>query len=183
MPHAPDTPPTPVTVLRRLARLRVPLGFVFGAAVLVLARPTWRSLAAGAAVGVAGQLLRLWAAGHLEKSREVTRSGPYRFTRHPLYVGSSIMGVGVAIATRSWVVALLVLAYMSTTIFAAVRTEEAFLRARFGDDYAAYAERRAPAMERRFSVERAWRNKEYRSIIGFACALALLAARAAWLTR
>ena len=170
-------------VLRRLARLRVPLGFVFGAAVLYLARPTWRSLAAGAAVGLAGQLLRLWAAGHLEKSREVTRSGPYRLTRHPLYVGSSIMAAGLAIGTRSWAVAALVIAYMGTTIFAAIRTEEAFLRERFGDDYAAYAERRAPVMDRRFSVERAWRNKEYRSIIGLACALALLAARAAWLTR
>ena len=183
MPHASDTLPAPVTALRRLARLRVPLGFVSGVVVLVLSRPTWRSLAAGAVVGLVGQMLRIWAAGHLEKSREVTRSGPYRFTRHPLYVGSSIMAAGVAVASRSWVVALLVLIYMSTTIFAAIRTEEAFLRERFGDDYAAYAERRAPAMARRFSLERAWRNREYRSILGFACALALLAARAAWLTR
>jgi protein-S-isoprenylcysteine O-methyltransferase Ste14 len=181
-PHVSDPLSTPVTILRRLARLRVPLGFVSGVAVLVLARPSWRSLAAGAVVGLTGQMLRIWAAGHLEKSREVTRSGPYRFSRHPLYVGSSIMAAGVAIASRSWIAGLLVLAYMSSTIFAAIRTEEAFLRDRFGDDYAAYAERRAPVMERRFSMERAWRNREYRSILGFVCALALLAARAAWLT-
>jgi len=45
-------------------------------------------------VAACGELLRLWAAGHLEKSREVTTSGPYRFTRHPLYMGSTLIGIG-----------------------------------------------------------------------------------------
>ncbi len=68
-----------------LARRRVPLGFACAAAAVWLARPTPRSLAIGSAIAVAGELLRIWAAGHLEKGREVTVSGPYRFTRHPLY--------------------------------------------------------------------------------------------------
>jgi protein-S-isoprenylcysteine O-methyltransferase Ste14 len=161
----------------RLARRRVTLGFVFAVAVLYFARPTWASIAAGAVVGLAGEAVRIWAAGHLEKSREVTSSGPYRFTKHPLYLGSSIMALGVAIGCRSIVVALLVGVYMATTIAAAIRTEEAFLRARFGDAYDAYAEARAPRAERRFSLERAWRNKEYRALTGLALFLLLLVAR------
>ena len=170
----------PASFVRRLARLRVPLGFVFGALVLYLAHPTWRSLFAGAAVGCVGEGIRFWAAGHLEKSREVTQSGPYRFTRHPLYAGSSVMALGVAIGTASWSVLGLVAAYMGATITAAIRTEEAFLRERFGDEYDAYARSRAPAVARAFSLERAWRNREYRAMSGLAAAIALLAAKAAW---
>jgi protein-S-isoprenylcysteine O-methyltransferase Ste14 len=121
--------------------------------------------------------VRIWAAGHLEKSREVTTSGPYRLTRHPLYLGSAIMGLGVAIGCRSWIVALLVLAYMGTTIAAAIRTEEAFLRQQFGDAYDAYAESRDVRVARHFSFERAWRNKEYRAVFGLVLFLLLLLAR------
>jgi protein-S-isoprenylcysteine O-methyltransferase Ste14 len=164
---------------RLLARLRVPLGFVFGVVALVLARPTWTSITAGAAIGLIGEGLRVWAAGHLEKSREVTKSGPYRFTRHPLYVGSSIMAAGLAIAVDSWIVATLIAVHMAVTITAAIRTEEAFLRERFGDEYDAYAADRAPAMERSFSIERAWRNREYRAVVGLAVAIGLLCVKAA----
>jgi protein-S-isoprenylcysteine O-methyltransferase Ste14 len=163
-----------------LARRRVALGFVFGAAVVYLAQPTWRSLSLGAAVALVGQAVRLWAAGHLEKSREVTTSGPYQFTRHPLYVGSSIMALGVAVGCRSWVVAALVSLYMATTIAAAVRSEEVFLRERFGDAYDAYAESRGTRVSRPFSWERAWRNKEYRSVTGLILFLVVLAGRAFW---
>ena len=169
-----------MTSLQRLARLRVPLGFLFGACVFYFAHPTWRTLAAGAAIGLLGEAIRLWAAGHLEKSREVTRSGPYRYTRHPLYLGSSVMAAGVAVGAGSWVVAALVVLYMGSTISAAVRTEEAFLRSRFGDEYAAYAERRAPEMERRFSLDRAWRNKEYRALAGLVLAIVVLGLKAAF---
>jgi len=84
-----------------LARYRVRLGFVAAIGALVLAKPTMRTLALGGAIAIAGELLRVWAAGHLEKGREVTVSGPYRLTRHPLYVGSSIMGLGFAVASNS----------------------------------------------------------------------------------
>jgi Phospholipid methyltransferase len=165
-----------------LARRRVSLGFVFAVAVLYFSRPTWTSIAAGAAVGATGEAIRVWAAGHLEKSREVTSSGPYRFTRHPLYLGSSIMGLGVAIASRSLVVTLLTIVYMGATIAAAIRTEEAFLRRQFGDAYDAYAASRGPLAARRFSVVRAWRNREYRAVAGFAMFVVLLIGRM-WLQR
>ena len=84
-----------------LARRRVALGFLSAVAAIVLATPTTRSLAVGFLIALAGEAVRIWAAGHLEKSREVTRSGPYRWTRHPLYLGSSLLAVGVIVASRS----------------------------------------------------------------------------------
>jgi protein-S-isoprenylcysteine O-methyltransferase Ste14 len=164
-----------------LARRRVALGFVFAVFVLYLSRPTVGSIALGAAVAAVGQAIRLWAAGHLEKSREVTISGPYQFMRHPLYVGSSIMAAGVAVGCRSWVVAILVGVYMVSTIAAAISSEEAFLRERFGSAYEEYAANRAPKAVRTFSWERAWRNREYRAMSGLAAFLGLLILRMAWL--
>ena len=142
-----------------------------------LAEPTPRSLAIGAAVGAAGEALRIWAAGHLEKGREVTNTGPYAITRHPLYAGSSIMGAGLAIAANNVTVAVLVFAYLAVTITAAVRSEEAHLTDKFGAHYPAYREGTAATGARRFSFARAMRNREYRAFFGFLAVLALLAGR------
>jgi protein-S-isoprenylcysteine O-methyltransferase Ste14 len=163
--------------IARLARLRVPLGFATAAATLVLATPTPRTLVGGALVALVGEAVRLWAAGHLEKSREVTKSGPYRFVRHPLYVGSAIMAVGVAIGSANAVVAVLVGAYFAVTVAAAVRTEEAFLRSRFGPEYDEYCNGTGGVARRRFSWERAWRNREWRAMVGLVIIVALLAAK------
>jgi protein-S-isoprenylcysteine O-methyltransferase Ste14 len=164
-------------LIARIARLRVPLGFAFGAVAVLLSRPTPPWFAAGAVVGACGELIRIWAAGHLEKGREVTRSGPYRWTRHPLYVGSTVMGIGLAIASRSVVVAALVVAYLSVTIGAAIRTEEAHLTAKFGSEYGAYRDGTAEPAVRRFSAARAIRNREYRAALGLLAVLAILALR------
>ncbi len=160
---------------RLLARWRVFLGFVFAALVLWLATPTRNSLLLGAGIAVMGECLRLWAAGHLEKSKEVTRSGPYRHTRHPLYLGSSIIGIGIAVAAHHVVVAAIVIGYMLLTLTAAMRSEEAHLREKFGDAYDAYAERRAAPMDRPFSWQRALGNREHHTMIGLATGLAILA--------
>lgn len=161
-------------VLKWLARRRVALGFLAGLAALWLAQPTPRSLAVGAAVAIAGELLRIWAAGHLEKGREVTMSGPYRLTRHPLYLGSTFIGIGLAIASASLVVAVLALLYLGITLGAAMASEERHLTEKFGSAYPAYKEGRAPGGGRRFSAQRAMRNREYRAVIGLLAALALL---------
>lgn len=162
-------------MIRLLARRRVLIGFVAAAVTLALARPTWTSWIAGLCVALAGESVRVWAAGHLEKGREVTRSGPYRWTRHPLYVGSTVIAAGVAVASRSAAVAVLVAVYMAATIVAAIRTEEASLRATFGRTYDDYAASRAAPMARRFSWSRAMRNREHRAIAGLLGGFALLA--------
>lgn len=167
--HAPSSPRA------GFARWRVPIGFASAALVLWLARPTVASLQIGLPIALLGQAVRLWAAGHLEKSREVTTSGPYRYTRHPLYLGSTLMGLGLALAARHWLVAVLIGTYLAVTLWTAIRTEEAYLRATFGDAYDRYAEGALPGVSRRFSWERARRNKEYRAPLGlFALSLFLI---------
>jgi protein-S-isoprenylcysteine O-methyltransferase Ste14 len=162
-------------MIRVLARLRVPLGFVFGAIVLWLAQPTWTTLARGAAFALAGEALRLWAAGHLEKSREVTRSGPYAWMRHPLYLGSALIAIGIALAGDNRTASLLIAFYLGTTLPAAVVAEEKHLREKFGDAYDTYAKHEAAPVARRFSLARARANREHHTIVGVLIGFALLA--------
>jgi protein-S-isoprenylcysteine O-methyltransferase Ste14 len=160
--------------MRFLTRWRVFLGFVLAAIALYLATPTQTTLLVGAGVSVVGELIRLWAAGHLEKSKEVTRSGPYRFTRHPLYLGSSLIGIGFAVSANHIIVFVIVVAYLLLTLTAAIGSEEAHLREKFGDAYDAYVEKRAEPMQRSFSLRRAIYNREHHAIVGLIAALFLL---------
>jgi protein-S-isoprenylcysteine O-methyltransferase Ste14 len=165
-------------MLRRIARLRVTIGFVGGVLAIWLAHPTRASLLGGAAVALAGEAIRLWAAGHLEKGREVTSSGPYAFTRHPLYLGSTLIGLGLGYASASVVVAVMAIGYLAITLTAAVRTEEAHLTDKFGGAYPAYRAGRTDAVQRRFSLARAIRNREYRAVLGLLLVLAVFAWKA-----
>lgn len=162
-----------MTLTARLARLRVSLGFLLAVIVFLVARPTPATMIAGTLIACAGEAIRWWAAGHLEKGREVTSSGPYRWTRHPLYVGSAVIGVGLAVACHSWVAAAIAGVYLSVTLGSAIRTEETWLHATFGADYDAYCQGRTTS--RPFSTVRAIRNREHRAVFGLAISLALLA--------
>jgi protein-S-isoprenylcysteine O-methyltransferase Ste14 len=153
-------------LLRFLARRRVMIGFLAGLAAIWLSRPTRQTVLIGAIIAVLGEAIRVWAAGHLEKGREVTMSGPYRFTRHPLYLGSTIIGVGLAVASSSLIVAVLVALYLAVTLGAAIATEEAHLTEKFGAAYPAYR------------AARAMKNREYRAVIGLLAVLALLSLKA-----
>jgi hypothetical protein len=173
-----------VRLVDTLARRRVVLGFVAGAFVLWFAQPTGSTLAAGTAVALAGEALRVWASGHLNKAREVTTSGPYRWLAHPLYVGSSIMGVGLAVVANSFVVTAIVGFYLVATLGAAVSSEEAFLHRAFGERYGRYrrgAGGSAGEFERRrFSLAQAMANREYRAVAGLVVAVLLLALKATY---
>jgi protein-S-isoprenylcysteine O-methyltransferase Ste14 len=158
-----------------LARYRVRLGFAVAVAAVWFAQPTRRSALAGAIIACAGEGVRIWAAGHLEKGREVTASGPYRMTRHPLYLGSLLIGIGVAIASASVAAAGLVVGYLALTLTAAMRSEEQHLTEKFGEAYPEYRDGRAPVVRRRFSLRRAVANREYRAVAGLGIMLALLA--------
>ena len=182
-PNAAGLPPRAASLARRIARARVPLGFAAAAIVLWLAIPTSGSLLAGSIIAAVGESLRVWAAGHLNKSREVTCSGPYRWFAHPLYVGSSIMATGLAVAARSRIVAVVIALYLGVTITAAIRSEEAFLRERFGDGYDRYRHgggesRRDHA--RRFSMAQAVANREHRALVGLVLAVLLLFLKATY---
>ena len=167
-------------LVQRLARLRVTLGFVFGALVLWLAEPTGATLAAGTAIAAVGEALRVWAAGHLNKAREVTASGPYRWLAHPLYVGSSIMGVGLAVVSASPLVFGLIAAYLAVTLTAAIKSEEAFLRGHFGERYDQYRSGSRIESAQRFSLAQVRANQEYRALVGLGLAVLLLALKATY---
>ncbi len=156
----------------------MPIGFLLGALALGLARPTRGTLTIGALVALIGEGIRIWAAGHLEKGREVTMSGPYRISRHPLYLGSTLIGAGLGVASRNLWVAMIVLLYLVVTLTAAIRTEEAHLTEKFGAAYPEYRNGRLSGVRRRFSLERAIRNREYRAAIGVAAVLSFLAWKA-----
>jgi protein-S-isoprenylcysteine O-methyltransferase Ste14 len=162
-----------------LARRRVPLGFVCGGVVLWLSRPTRATLIAGFAIASLGEAIRFWAAGHLHKAHEVTSSGPYRWFAHPLYLGSSIMGAGLAVACRSATVVLVIGLYLGATLVAASRSEEAFLRRSFGDRYDRYrrpdvGSPRNTDAGRGFSLAQAIANREHRAAAGLVLVLLLL---------
>ena len=172
--------PTMSDTASHLARWRVTLGFLFGVFAFWLARPTRATVLAGAVIATLGEAIRIWAAGHLQKSREVTTSGPYRWSAHPLYVGSSIMGLGLAVASGSLVVAVLVVVYVAATMTAAMKSEEAFLRKTFGDEYDRYRQGLASSTpNRRFSMSQVVANHEHRAVVGLLLAMLLLALKAA----
>jgi len=175
------------------ARWRVRLGYPLAIIVLILARPTPQSIFYGALAGMVGLLVRAMAAGHLHKQAVLTVTGPYAYTRNPLYFGSAILTLGAAIATRSWISAMLLLGYFALFYSIVMRREEHELRfhhhASF-DEYARFVPlffprftpvHLAASREDAFSLAQYKKNREYRAAIGFL--LLLLALLAIWLFR
>jgi Phospholipid methyltransferase len=171
------------------SRLRVPAGYLLGLLVLALARPTPRSLLFAVPLVLAGEGIRLWASGHLEKTKTLATGGPYAHTRNPLYVGSALMAVGVAVASASPWVVLAAVVYFLAFYPAVVREEAAFLRARFTEQYAAWSAevplvwpRLSPAGPRasRFEWRRVRANREWRTAAALPLMALLLHLRSRW---
>ena len=169
---------SPRPLLIYLARLRVPLGFMVGTFAIWLARPTMSSLAMGLTVAIFGEVIRLWAAGHLEKGCGITTSGPYRWSCHPLYLGSAIIGVGFMIASAQLSAAVLVGVYLPVTLLAAVRIEQIGLRTTFGREYVLYEKGITNTVGRRFCVSRVLKNREQRAVMGLLAVVLILAIKA-----
>ena len=175
---------------RFLQRLRVPLGFVFAIVFMIFARPTPITLAIGGGIAVIGLAIRAWASGHIRKARELAISGPYAYTRNPLYVGSFLMGVGFTVASGVWWLALLFSVLFIGIYLPVMRVESDDIRRIFGEEYDEY-ERNVPVFIPRLTV---WKNtgvkfdfqlylqyREYRAAIGVFLAIAVLAAKAYFL--
>lgn len=170
------------------ARWRVRLGFGLGIVYLVLSQPTRRLLVAGAAIASIGVALRAVAAGYLDKNVGLSTSGPYAWTRNPLYLGSFLVGLGFALAGGSWVWGLGFLGFFISIYWAVMRREEDALRRKFGEAYEQYAKsapfffptgRRKAAPADGFSWARYRKNREYRALMGFSAALIFLALKMA----
>ncbi|HEY6011084.1 MAG TPA: methyltransferase [Nitrospirota bacterium] len=58
----------------------------------------------GAALTIGGEWLRLWAAGHLRKNKQLTTTGPYSYVKTPLYIGTLLITLGYsAMAMEKWI--------------------------------------------------------------------------------
>lgn len=174
-------------------RWRVRLGYPLTIVVLALSQPTPRTILLGALTGVVGLCLRAYAAGYLHKQEVLTVTGPYAYTRNPLYLGSAILALGAGIATRSWVSAFILILYFAVFYFAVMRREANELHLRHGTSFEEYA-RTVPLFLPRltaakllgnsagsFSFAQYRKNHEWQATAGFL--LLLCALMAIWRVR
>ena len=171
-------------------RIRVPVGFVFAAFYLWRARPSWTCLAAGMVILAIGIALRAYASGYVRKSSEVTTTGPYAFTRNPLYLGSLIIAAGFTVAARSIEIALAAAVIFLAIYLPVIHFEEQLLRSHFPDfdDYARRVPRLLPRFSAgagargEFSAELYRQHREYNAALGAAAMLAALICKLVWLS-
>lgn len=78
------------------------VGIAYIFVVSFLGRTTETLFYIGLALLVVGELIRMWASGHVKKNKVLATDGPYSFVRHPLYVGNFLIMVGVALAANLW---------------------------------------------------------------------------------
>ncbi len=180
-------------------RIRVPLGFVFAVLYVWLAGPTVPSIVVGGVIAALGVLIRALASGHVKKNAELTMTGPYAYSRNPLYVGSIIIGIGFGVAALSWWIALGLAVLFLAIYIPVIRSEESFLRSQFAefDDYC----RRVPRFigivhgtkvtggyqeghpQGAFSRELYLQHREYNAALGALAMLLVLAAKLLWLMK
>ncbi len=173
------------------SRWRIEASFVAAPLALWLAHPTPASVMRWLPLALAGLAIRCWARGHLERRAHLSRTGPYALVRHPLYVGSFLLGLAFCLMTNvPWLSVLFIAGFLGAYVPKALR-EEAFLHQRYGDEYAQYAARvgavvpslrhigaGASAAAERFTWHRVLRHREYLTWLGATAALVALWARA-----
>jgi protein-S-isoprenylcysteine O-methyltransferase Ste14 len=175
---------------RIATRSRVPLGFVFAAAYLRFADANWMSLIAGLAITLVGIAIRALASGHIRKNAALATTGPYAYTRNPLYLGSTVIALGFIIAARNVWIAAATLAMFAFIYLPVIKAEEAYLRSAFPgyDRYAGAVPRLLPRLTPykfggdsdegvRFSGELYMRHREYNAALGSVLMLAALAVK------
>jgi protein-S-isoprenylcysteine O-methyltransferase Ste14 len=175
-------------------RIRVPLGFALAVLYLWLARPTWAFIGYGAIVIVLGLLIRALASGHVRKNEALAITGPYAYTRNPLYLGSLLIGIGFAVASRSWWIGLALVVMFFAIYIPVILGEEKFLRETF-PEFEEY-ERNVPRMfprftphlkagesSRGFSMELYRKHREYNALLGALLMIAALVTKMELLTQ
>src|SRR5258708_2252345 len=123
-----------------VARLRVPCGFLLVAAFAWFSKPTPQSFVEGIPVALCGLWLRGWAAGHLAKNQQLATSGPYAYTRNPLYLGTILVAAGLSFAARSMLLGGLFAAVFFLVYLPVISLEEEHLASLF-PAYRDYASR------------------------------------------
>lgn len=166
-----------------LSRIRVPAGFLLAGVYFYFSEPTHTSLCIGGIMAFLGILLRAWATGHIRKNDELTVSGPYAYTRNPLYFGTFLIGLGFSLAGGNLSMLVIFLICFAALYGSVMQQEMDFLREKFSEDYACYQATVPLFFPRlwpgntgpgRFSLKRYLLNREYQALLGFAAAIGLL---------
>jgi len=157
-----------------LNRWRVRAGLPSVLLTIFLAKPNYYSLLSGLGFYLLGMLLRAWSSGHLKKEVELTTSGPYRYTRNPLYLGNILMGLGVVAAARSWWVLIVIALYFLVFYPAIILREREKMCELYPEQYQDFSTQvplllptlksYSQAPPRVFSWSFYKRNKEFRAI-------------------
>jgi protein-S-isoprenylcysteine O-methyltransferase Ste14 len=176
-------------------RVRVPLGFLFAVLYLWMAHPAPWSILAGGVIAVTGLAIRALASGYVRKNEELATTGPYAYTRNPLYLGSIVIALGFALSARSWLILVFLLVMFFAIYLPVIRGEEAFLRQRF-PEFAEY-ERRVPRLlpsivarsshpslsPAAFSRALYLQHREYNALAGTVAMIVLLTVKLLWFSR
>lgn len=169
-----------------VARWRVPFGFALGIAYLIFAQPTVPLLVAGSIVAFMGLGIRAYAAGHLVKDQNLAMSGPYQYTRNPLYLGSLLIGIGLVLAGAQWVLGVVFVLFFLIVYVPVMHREERKLREHFGrkfEEYAAAVPLFIPwgklhrLSNEKFGWKRYRRNREYEAFLGYCVGVIFLIAK------
>jgi protein-S-isoprenylcysteine O-methyltransferase Ste14 len=175
-----------------LNRLRVRVGLFIAIAVVLLARPTWTSILLGILVSFFGLTIRAWASGHLRKEKTLAVSGPYRYSRNPLYIGNFILGIGIVVGARSWWVLGIFIVYYGVFYPLIIRRERDRMRELFPQQYEEYGKkvplffpsiRKHLPVKGKFSRTLYIQNKEYRALQGTVLVWLVLAVKLIVLNR
>jgi protein-S-isoprenylcysteine O-methyltransferase Ste14 len=172
-------------------RIRVPLGFVFAGVFLWLAQPTVKTMLLSLLLVMPGVWLRAYAAGYVRKNAELTLTGPYAYTRNPLYLGSMMIAFGFAAAAGSWVILIMLVALFAAIYIPTIQGEEGYLREHFAgfDEYAEKVPRLLPRLTAaefpanenasggRFSWQQWQHHREYNALMGAGAIYLALAVR------
>jgi protein-S-isoprenylcysteine O-methyltransferase Ste14 len=173
----------------KVQRWRVPLGFVTVIFFIFASQPNRGSLLVAIPIAVCGVLIRGWASGHLRKNDELSVSGPYAYTRNPLYLGSFFMTLGCAVAGANRLLGLWLMLFFVLVYWPVMQAEAAHMQSLFGGDYRRWAAnvplfipRLTPYRldgARSFDLQQYLRHREYRALIGLSVVIGILALKAA----
>ena len=166
-----------------LARIRIPMGFCLAGLYFYMAKPTWPTLPFGLALAFFGILFRAWATGNIHKDNQLAIGGPYTLSRHPLYLGTFVIGLGFCLAGSNLLILLFFVTFFFCLYIPVMKAEEKHLKKLFNQEYENYKKSvpffipsKWPSNKiiSTFQLGRYLKNKEYKVLLGFIISFGLL---------
>lgn len=131
-------------IAKRLKKINLKIIFtlLITAALIYFAQPQLPYFISGLALVILGEIVRVWATGHLQKNEVLTTSGPYAYVKNPMYVGSFLIMLGITAMAISpyapYILALELACFIGYYVPYKKRMEGNRLLEKFGEPYADY---------------------------------------------